>query len=632
MKFYSLDKTIYKSYNEETKIKVEYFWHFWDFLFTKNRDLILSEEPKVISHITLLNKIEKHLVYNNGINSKKLLKYSEHIYFKKDNILLRSDNLLHKRIKAFKSLVQNFDGNRSEILEEIHELKTIFFNYKKYSGVIIKKLNSIVFSNKNLISVKSDIKFLCNSIVDILIFRGYSTLFIRSLLKNVILNSEGETRFKYKKRYIDFDNDEDYRKYIKLEFQKITLKNRLEYLLVYLTQPKNKGFHFFKIEGFNFNHSPIKILGVKFYNPTRDNFLTVFDTGRDKDESKKFIARRELFHTEHEIFGDLNTKDSTCNAIVPVDYFIEDMYFDTNKEVPESYRRAIDKMKDALNILKNSIQFSSKSYWERNINNIKPSLISILTNKDYCYHSSCNIDEENKIDFELDITRKKMLDKKLSFINSISNNNNFLIQLSKSHSALSNYKINFNFFDFKSIWIECVEPFFNNYSEFVDIAKKVVLYRTDIFSSYQALLNNSLDNYPFSSNYALDKKTMTDLGIYDIKIGERLDGNKIKENYHLIPEFSILDEFKNEMKDYQMSDYSIQEKINNWITITIQKVYDERNIETHYNLKDYYLNYTLKRDILKITSIVIGAFTDSVYNKKASNITEALLYIKNKTL
>ena len=65
MRFYKLSCSISK--DEKIKLKVEYFWHFWDFLFTKNRDLILVDEPKFTSHISLLNKIEKHLERNNGI-------------------------------------------------------------------------------------------------------------------------------------------------------------------------------------------------------------------------------------------------------------------------------------------------------------------------------------------------------------------------------------------------------------------------------------------------------------------------------------------------------------------------------------------------------------------------------------
>ena len=73
MRFYSLDKKIADSLNREGIDKIEYFWHFWEFLFTANRELILVQEPQFTSQISLLNKIEKHLKYNNRINSKKLL-------------------------------------------------------------------------------------------------------------------------------------------------------------------------------------------------------------------------------------------------------------------------------------------------------------------------------------------------------------------------------------------------------------------------------------------------------------------------------------------------------------------------------------------------------------------------------
>ncbi|GAA0724708.1 hypothetical protein GCM10009430_29380 [Aquimarina litoralis] len=630
MKFYSLDKSIGENYKPEVIRKVEYFWHFWDFLFTTNRKLILVEEPKFISQISLLNKIEKHLKYNNGINAKKLLKYSEHDYFKKENLILRGNSELTTKVKSFKTSIQQFKDDRPPLLIKIEELKKIGFNSNSLSELLIEKLWKLLYSNKTLQDTKSDLKFLSNSIIDLLQIKGYSIYFIKTLLKNTILNPYGKNRFIYEKNRNEFSNTQDYDNYVESEFQKLNLEKRINYLLFFLKQDKRRGYHFFKIEGIEFKNDPIEIFDVKFYNPQKDKFLTTPHSNNNSEEYRSFFERRELFHSEKDIFNKNDCEDSTCNAMVPVEYLMEDLYFDLSNKVPASYKKAIDKVLFSINILKNSISYSSSGYWSKDVPSIRPSFVSILTNSDYCYHATCETNEKNKIVFELDSTRKKMFDDKLLFLNSINNKSNFLLQLLKSHSALADYRINFYFFDFKSIWIDCIEPFFNNYDELIEVAKKALEYRVNIFVSYQALLSNSFENNPFYSNYSLTPQDIEKIGLNEIEIGKQITGDKLSKASHLLPNISIIEEFKDEMKRFKESKNSQKLKLNNWIVKSIKSAYEERNIEVHYNLKDYYLDYGLKRDLLEILDIVIGALTDSVYNNKVTNIEDAINYISNK--
>src|SRR5690606_13927916 len=121
MEFYKLHPSIHKTYNQNVIDKVEYFWHYWDFIFTQNRDLILVDEPKFTSHISLLNKIEKHLEWNRGVSAKKLLKYfNHHPYFQSSNLIVRSDSELEKHVKILKKNLENCkpDKNKSEHLKE----------------------------------------------------------------------------------------------------------------------------------------------------------------------------------------------------------------------------------------------------------------------------------------------------------------------------------------------------------------------------------------------------------------------------------------------------------------------------------------------------------------------------------
>ncbi len=554
MRFYKLSCSISK--DNITNSKVEYFWHFWDFLFTINRDLILVDEPKFTSQISLLNKIEKHLEWNNGINSKKLAKYcNHHLYFKQKNLILRTNPVLKETIKELKTDIDNFDSqNRHDLLQSIKTIKKDYFKIGEYSKIIIKKLLKIILSNKDLNdTTRKDLKFLCNSIIDILILKGYSLKFINGLLSNIIFHPSNKFKYKYKKKDIDFETFKDWEKYVEDQYKLITLEDRINYLKYFLVNKKNKGYFIFKVEGIRFESRPIEIFGVKFYNPFLNSFLKFYKTDDSLLDEKKYMyySRTELFHTENEIFKDLNAKDSTCNAIVPIEYFTEDIdHFDSFKFPTKSFIEAYNRAQISFIEFKRYLKtFSIKYLSDEDLFFTRISKESTLTDYHFNYHKSSIIQKSKDFVFKLDGIRNSMISESLNYKKKIKSQNTFFNHIANSNALISEYMLENYKFNFKSLWIECLEPYFKDPDEFIDFAKKSIRIRSNFFSDYRLLLYNALRNSFFRDNaYSLDETEMKNIGIGELKVGERILGDTLEKNFELLPKGSLLDEFKAEMR------------------------------------------------------------------------------------
>ncbi len=639
MRFYKLTNSISDGVDDNVKLKVECFWHYWDFLFTENRDLILVNEPKFTSQLSLINKIEKHLEWNNKINLKILTKYfHQNIYFDNNNIIIRTNSQLSEKIRLLKRKIEKLNGKlnlneRKDLLKHFGYLKEDFFNSSNLSNVLIEDLVKIIFNHKDLnIQVKTDLKFLCNSIIDILVLRGYSLKFISGLLSNTILHSSNKFNFQYKKKFIDFNSRDDWKKYVSGQYKLLTLHDRLTYLKHFLTKSKNKGFFIFKVEGVKFESEPIEIFGLKFYNPQNNKMLNYYDTENSKQRQKNhnFYSRCELFHTNHEIYNNLKAKDSTCNLIVPTEYFNEDLdHFDLfnypTKSFIEAYNKAIISFLEFKRYLKS---FSVEYFFDESFSNTKISKESILVDENYNYHKSSNDIIKNEIVFKVDEIRKVMINEQLNFKEKIKFQSSFSNHLANSNALIAEYKLENYKFNFKSLWIECIEPYFNDTNEFINFAKKSIRIRTNFFSNYRILLSNALrSGFFYDGAYSLDESKLKKIGIEDLNVGEKIIGDNLENNFELLPSGSLLDEFKEEMRIYVNDDNRFIKKIDNWISKTVIKAYDERNIEVHYNIVDYYNDISIKKDILFISSCVIGTFNDAIFISNIQNVGEAKDYI-----
>lgn len=646
MRFFKLYESVSKDCKDVVKFKAEYFWHYWEFLFTENRNLILVNDPKFVSQISLINKVQKHLEWNNGVSSKKLLKYfNHHIYFNKSNLILRCNPDLSKEILRIKNLIESSktddeskkylkDKDRLSLLEAFGNLQTSFYTLEDYSGILLSKLVKTIANKRRLNEpVRQDLKFLCNSIVDLLVLRGYSLIFIKGLLSNTIFTSSNKFNFSYPKRYIDFDNDHDaWSNYAKEQLKKLSLIDRLNYLKKFLVQAHREGFFIFKVEGIDFQSEPIEVFESKFYNPNRDSFLSFYNSKNKSvsDDENKYYKDCELFVLNK----PENQYSSGCNLIVPIKYFTEDIeYFDSFKFPAKSFIQAkINAKISILQFRRYLKSYSTEHFFDEGLNEIRLTNESILVDKEYNYHTTSNSHKLKRIVFKLDEIREDMLTNQLDYRRNIKSKNYFLKHLANSNVVLSEMTLENHKFNFKSLWIECIEPYFNDIDDFINYAQKSIRIRINFFSNYRILLNNALRcNGAFCRSYCLGNEKMNEIGISDLKIGDIVYGDDLEKKFESLPFDSMLYEFKKEMKLYTNSHMIFLKKIDDWIDKIVRISYDERNIEVHNNIVDYYNDISVKKDVSFICSVVIGSFNDAVSISNVESIIAAKDYI-DKTL
>lgn len=641
MKFYKLHESVHGTINQNTVDKIEYFWHYWDFIFTENRNLILVDEPKFTSHISLLNKIEKHLEWNSGISAKKLMKYfNYHPYFQNNNLIVRCDLELQEKIKTLKRYIEKCETNtnRSEHLqkndreflkESFTKLKLKHFIFDDYTNLLISRLDKIAFNNSELNKTnRNDLKFLCNGIVDMFIYRGYSLAFIKGLLSNTIFNRSNKSNFRYGKNYGDFNNDyNEWKAYVEEQYKLLSLKDRINYLVTYFSQIKRNGFYIFKIEGIDFQSKPITIFNSRFYNPETDKQVKFYksDNAEKDKENDEYCRKCELFI----IVDEIEDNKSKCNLIVPIEFNIEDLdHFDSFKHPTKSYIEARGRAQVSLLEFKREIKsYSIEHYRDEDLANIRVSNESILVDENFNYHKASTISKSTKTIFKLDELREKMFDEQIEYKAGIKSQNSFVLHLANSNALISSYYLEYHKLNYKSLWIECVEPYFKDLDDFLSYAKKSILIRTNFFSKYWILLHQALRKDILSYTHCLNDDLMKKNGLGELNIGEYITAEELQENFELLPDNSLLHEFKNEMKLYSQEQAKFVTNVNSWITNTIMIAYDERNIEVHYNIVDYYNDVSIKKDILFIISTVIDSYNDAVFEVNSSSSLACKEYI-----
>src|SRR5690606_22968896 len=139
--------------------------------------------------------------------------------------------------------------------------------------------------------------------------------------------------------------------------------------------------------------------------------------------------------------------------------------------------------------------------------------------------------------------------------------NSFVLHLANSNALISSYYLEYHKLNFKSLWIECVEPYFNDMNEFLNYAKKCVMIRSNFFTNYWILLHQALRTDMLSYSYCFDDALMKNLGLGEINIGADITGEKLKENFELLTDDFQLNEFKKEMRLYQNEQSKFIEKI-----------------------------------------------------------------------
>ncbi len=343
--------------NTNVSKRVEYFLHYWNFVFQKNTGLLFIHHEKFESHRSLINKINIQLDENGRKYAKTFnLYFVTHPYFSSNNVILKKSRVTNQRIQG---IINVFNTNFYNTSGEITNNKCI--NYSAFFKSEIKKIEATIIREdytekiiKNLITIlhqdkplnnqtKDDIKFLINATIIELYFSGFSVDYIRKIADIIVFPQEHKNQFPYDKTFRDFGNNkESYKKYKEQTSGTIKLHEKIACIKNFANNkkyPKQKGFCIFKIDDFDSQlEESVEIWGVTFYNPQRTKKVK---TKIPENENIEIDFNHLVFPKPD------NLTNSSCNAIIKVNYRI----FDWDNPVI-AIHQVIRKVDKALQVLK----------------------------------------------------------------------------------------------------------------------------------------------------------------------------------------------------------------------------------------------------------------------------------------
>ncbi len=507
--------------------RVEYFLHYWNFIFQKNTGLIFIQYEKFESHRSLIHKIEIQINENKSRYARRIeALLIKHPYFKNDNLIIRNSPKVINEINTFKNnfnaiwFSKGIDDKKTNQQNQLI-IKTEFEKIKKlllrnYLNRLIKSLINQLVTNKPINKTfKDDIQFLISAVIVELYFNGFSSDYIRNLAEIIVFPQEHKNQFPYDKTFRDFGNDkESFKKYkgqtsstIKLHEQIACLKN----LTDNKKYQKQKGFCVFKIDDFDFQlEESIKIWGITFYNPQRTKKV------------KTKIPENENIEIDfnHLVFSKPNNiTNSTCNAIIKVDYRI----FDWNNPVI-AIHQVIRKVDKALQVLKKlKLDFVNG---ENAISGKLSIKNCIFTDYEYNYRQFVII-KFDKYSFKIEEYQKSVFKNVTKDLRLYQKSQKLMDIYAYLCQARTN-KFSFNFKDYWTVLAEANFP--NNHKGFINECKAI--FRNDLpnrlFMDIKIFLNNSLRHS--DSEYLLKPSILNQTGL-NIPEKNSFNAKKFKLNY-----------------------------------------------------------------------------------------------------
>jgi hypothetical protein len=639
MRFRRIDE--YKNLDNNSSIpnvnqRLEYFHHYWNFLFQKNTESLFIYEEKFESHRSLINKINIQLdkngeKYANTFN----LYFITHPYFSSNNIILKKSSATNQRIQ---NVINVFNTNFYNIRGTITNNKCT--NYSAFFKSEIKKIESTIISGdytekiiKNLITIlhqnkplnhqtKNDLKFLINATIIELYFFGYNLEHIKSI-PNIILHPKlKKNSFPFNKKLSDFNNAKEYESYVEEEMKLLNLNKQIKSLLNLIKPPLKKGHYVFKIDGINLQvNEPIKIWNTTFYNPLLKLELNYSELNNDWES---YVRDIEMYFDDYVKEEEKQNKQSTCNAIIETTY--RPLYWNySDKSLLDAY---ID-VCNALAVLKNLRHtFTGNG---SNFGTVSHSNY-ILTDGNLKYIAAIDFQEKFNPPFEIKQEQEQSFKKIHSAINKINLDNKFQNNLANIYSNLNRLKFDDMAFNFKDYWTIFFESLFpNNPKDLISFIQKCYKHKLkkDFFVNCKCFLSSSLkSSFPFDGlqDYSLDEKTLKQLDLY-IPLFKRIKATRFEKRFlslknHL--QFVFLIDMLEELSTFKTHPESIFSKLFSWIEKTIYEVYSERNLETHNNISNDLSIIKLKEDFIHMTSTALQVSL-SLCNKRTNSVEDILI-------
>jgi len=597
MKLIHIDS--YHSQKDNKKVgfinqRVEYFHHYWNFVLTEKSRWIFFTHEKLESHRSLFTKINIQLSENIERYPKRLRALVvNHPYFSSHNILIRNSPSIQKRINSF---IQNFNTmmGKSGHDHGAQHLALFKNDLSKIERTIIGKATTTYFQ-KILAAVielihtpdclsatcKEDIHFLVNSMIVELYHFGYSSAYIKKVLDIILFPRKHIFDFPFRKNRSDFKSPEDLNKYTESILDSLTLRTQFQSLFELVSRRKLKGYYIFKINNFNFfEHDPLKIWDVTFYNPQLTKQLSY---GEMKDY-KEYVEEMEKYFEqfikkeEHEQFK------STCNAIISTEY--RPLYFNNPDQ---SIFKAIEKVSGALSVLKHYKHLHVGGHSFTASIDLKT---VIITHENGAYHAAPFVVHDYNDDkpFELNADAKESIEDNLKWVNKLNPNNVFHKKIIDISFAINRYRYNPLSFSFRDFWITVADALFPNDSEkFFEFSYACVeLYlRDQMMTNLKIFLHDSLKKTPTSAGYyTLTEQQIKNLGL-EIQLYKSIKARKFSKRYAEIKRyhnFEFLNDLVKEADKFITTPDKYFAEIKKRLHSVIYEIFAERNLEVHNNL------------------------------------------------
>lgn len=608
--------------------RLEYFHHYWNFLFQQNVGFLLLTRERFESHRSILAKTILQVEENPKYCYEAVKFMFDHPYFN-ENIILREDEKWSTTIRSLRSefCKKGKDDIKKNTIQLARDLEKIQLLVSKgeYEKTIIDLLIKVLNEDKRITrTTKKDIQFLVNATIVELFHFGYSRDYIREIPDIILFPNENTAKFPFDKTEIDFTTREEFRKYQKQEAENICLHQQITCLLNLLKPQKLKGSYVFKIDNIDFQEEiPVVIWDVTFYNPDKVKKIVYNGTGEMKQEVENY----ELFLDESNSSENQLVSKSICNAIVEVEY--RPLYWDS----PDiSLFHALKKVENALhvfNLLKQNYNGDSSPACRVNYSEY------VLAGSDYIYPRKFQSSFYQK-SFNLEQYQRSTFKDNLLWINKLNSNIDFQNKLINIYAYHCKAKTDSFAFNFKDYWTVCCEAIYPNCrSEFKRLCKDCFKYmiENNLFLDAKCFLNSSLTKSILEKhgNYSIEEEKMKELDLY-IPSKRKFNANRLKAVYPKLTEvvkFEFLNDIIEELDLYKNSKDRYLDKVYQWIEDTIEEVYRERNLEVHNNIQTDFSLISLKNDFLFIVDKVFKTLSWNC-DAETSSIDDIHKKIKRK--
>lgn len=590
------------SENVNVSKRVEFFFHYWQFVF--NKPITSTDSFYLKSHRTIIEKVQLQVDGNfKNAKSRILYFFANDLLYNNSNIIIRkmTGTKVRRAVTSLKKLVNASTSWNENKKNKIYTQLNILQKWLKddYSVLVSKCLLDLLEKNEPLNQADlTSIKQLINCLIVELFHKGLSKKYIRELPESI----NDPKRFPFKKIFSDFTSKEEYEEYKNETMASLTLKDQVEAVVTVLNRPNRVRNLVFRV--FNVNHRISGLLvffNVDFYNPQKN---------------PKIVHRLPIKIMEETFTHDpvIDYKDgSTCNACVEVEGIQEEQLI----------RIGYKKVKAVLNILNRELGIHGS---------VHPKSVFITNDKfDHIWGSTEAINPNFKAVDEI----KDGQGERLFYLNEIKLYQEEDKKVFDFLSSVSETLTDTEYFNPEKIWMALEALLHLGEKEMKELffaVFKIYLHKNhDI--QWRAYLTNTLNGFMVHPelHYSITPEEARKLSLDGTRNSYSLP--KFRKNIYSLSartELPFIVDTAASITEYYGNTSIFYQKLKNYIDYFITELYAQRNLTLHSNLSDEL--FLLKQDECKV---MINIFTEIflhwyLKNPKSKNINKTIKRIETK--